>query len=108
MTPNELSAPVITKDQIQSLDPETAVAWIVGSLAAPLSKAQHHALVAAIRDGGYIQAGKHVSASALRALARRGYLNIYVGSEDGMDGQLSERSMARLAASRTEYGLDRP
>jgi hypothetical protein len=104
---------MITKAQIQSLPPETAVEWIVGALASPLSKAQRAALVIAIRDGGRVQAGtnthngheERVSASALRVLVRLGYLNHCFGSEGGMGGQLSERSMARLAASWIEYGL---
>ncbi len=104
---------MISKTQIQSLDSETAAKWIVGSLAS-LSKSQWQALRIACRDGGRVQAGtnahngheERVSASALRALVRRGYLHHCFGTEGGMGGQLSERSLARLTASWIEYGLE--
>ena len=99
----------MTKAQIQALNPETAAMWIVGS-SVVLSKAQYQALAIACRDGGRVQAGtnaygghvERVSASALRALVRRGYLNHCFGSEGGMGGKLSERSLARLANSKVD------
>lgn len=104
---------MISKTQIQSLDPETAAKWIVGSLAS-LSKSQWQALRIACRDGGRVQIGlnahdgheERVTASTIMVLVRLGYLNHCFGAEGGMGGQLSERSLARLAASRTEYGLE--
>jgi hypothetical protein len=107
----EVPASTLTRDQIQALHPETAARWIVDSVT--LSKAQHQALVIACRDGGHVQAGtnahgghvERVSASALRALVRRGYLNHCFGSEGGMGGRLSQRALASLANSITEHGL---
>jgi hypothetical protein len=98
-----LAHPSITKEQIKELNPEMAAMWIVGS-GASLSKAQHHALVIACRDGGSVQAGtsehrghvERVAASALLGLIRRGYLTHMYGSEGGVAGHLSERSRARL------------
>lgn len=104
---------MITPAQIQALNPETAAMWIVGT-SAYVSKAQHLALVIACRDGGYVQAGtnahgghtERVSASALRALVRRGYLNGCLGAEGGVAGRLSDHSLGRLLATRVEFGLE--
>lgn len=112
----EVPASTLTKVQIQALNPETAALWIVGS-SASLTKAQYQTLVIACRDGGYVQDGtgvhngvhnghlERVSAPALGALIRQGYLNPSLGSEGRMGGWLSKRSLARLANSKIEYGL---
>jgi hypothetical protein len=96
---------VMTKEQIQALNPGTAAVWIASGTGAPLSKAQHQIIVIACREGGYVQAGtgvhnghvERVSAQALRALIRRGFFNYTFGSEGGTAGQFSERTLARLA-----------
>jgi hypothetical protein len=89
---------VITDDQLKAMNPEMAAMWIVGS-AASLSKPQYQALVIACRNGGYVEAGgvERVSAAALLALARRGYLARCYGTEGGLAGRLSERARTRLA-----------
>lgn len=95
---------MITDDQIKALNPEMAAMWIVGSGAA-LSKAQWHALVIACRNGGYVGAGKgshrglveRVSAPAVLALIRRGYLTHCYGSEGGVAGRLSDQARSKLA-----------
>ena len=95
---------MITDDQIKAFNPEMAAMWIVGS-GARLSKAQWRVLVIACRNGGYVEAGvgahkghvERVSASALLALVRRGYLTQLHGTEGGVAGQLSERAREKLA-----------
>ena len=95
---------MITEEQNRAMNPEMAAMWIVGSGARP-SKAQWQALVIACRNGGYVAAGtgehgghvERVSASALLALVRRGYLTHCYGSEGGVAGRLSEQSREKLA-----------
>lgn len=94
---------MITDDQIKAMNPEMAATWIVGS-GASLSKPQYQALVIACRNGGHVEAGggahkghvERVSAPALLALVRRGYLTHCYGTEGGVAGQLSERARSRL------------
>ena len=95
---------MITDDQTKAMNPEMATMWIVGSGAA-LSKPLYAALVIACRNGGYVQAGEgehkgrveRVSASALLALVRRGYLTHCYGSEGGVAGRLSDQARGKLA-----------
>ncbi len=95
---------MVTKEQIQRLNPEMAATWIVGS-GAPLSEPQYKALVIASRNGGYVEAGtgsykghvERVAASSLRALIRRGYLIHCYGTEGHVAGRLSEFSLGRLS-----------
>jgi hypothetical protein len=91
-------------DQIKTLNPEMAAMWIVGT-GAPLSKAQYRVLTIACRNGGFVAAGngvhkghvERVPASAVLALARRGYLDLCTASEGNIAGQLSKRSREKLA-----------
>jgi hypothetical protein len=93
---------MITDAQIKGLNPEMAAIWIVG--ASPLSNAQHRVLAIACRNGGFVAAGtgtheghvERVSASAVLALIRRGYLEHCYSSESGVAGRLSERSREQL------------
>ena len=93
---------MITDEQIKALNPDMAAMWIVDSGA---SKAQWQVLIIACRNGGYVAAGtgehaghvERVSASALLALVRRGYLTHCYSPEGGVAGRLSERSREKLA-----------
>lgn len=95
---------VITDDQIRAMNSDMAAMWIVGS-GGHLSKPQWHALLIACRNGGYVQAGtaeyngrvEQVSASALRALVRRGYLTHCYDTEGGVAGRLSLHAREQLA-----------
>lgn len=94
---------MITDARIAAMNPEMAATWIQGM--GPLSKAQWRVLVSACRNSGYVQAGtgshrgrvERISASALLALVRKGYLTQCYGSEGGVAGRLSERSREKLA-----------
>ena len=96
---------MITDDQIKALNPDMCVTWIIGT-GPHLSNAQYQALRVACRNGGYVEAGtgsykgrvERVSASAIIALTRRGYLKPCYGSVGGVAGQLAENASAKLAA----------
>lgn len=99
---------MITDAQIKAMDPVMAATWIVGG--GPLSDAQLRVLAIACRHGGYVEAGngehrghvERVSASAVNALIRRGYLTRCYGSEGGIAGRLSMSARERLATTLKE------
>ena len=95
---------MVTKEQLQRLNPEMAATWLVGQ-SAPITRAQYDALVIACRDGGAVMAGtnthkghvERVAAGTIQALVRRGFLVEFLSPDGGYAGRLSATAHGRLA-----------
>lgn len=95
---------------LKRLDPDEAALMLRGD--GPMSRAGARTLSIAIRNGGFVSAGKgsraghveRVSAQSILALVRAGYLDHTYGSEGHVAGRLSQRSITRLVET---YALDR-
>jgi hypothetical protein len=96
----------VTEEQIRQLNPET-LATMIAAGRAWLTADQFRTLVAALREGGRVVAGRRrladgreesIHAAAILALTRRGYLNREVTSYGGCAGTLSDRTRAAVGA----------
>jgi hypothetical protein len=92
----------MTSDQIRALNPTMAAIAIANQ--SPMTPAAQTVLEICCRNGGFVVAGRgsyrgrveRVSASVMRALARRGFLELCISSDGGQAGRLSRAALDRL------------